>query len=101
MDDFGTGYSNMSYLKKLPIRRIKIDRCFITDLPQDRNDAAIAQTIIAMAKSFNYDVIAEGIETKEQEEFLLKNGCYIGQGYLFSKPVSAEEATKLLDYDFK
>ena len=76
MDDFGTGYSNMSYLKKLPIQRIKIDRCFISNIPQDNNDATIAQAIIAMAKSFDFKVIAEGIETKEQEEFLLKNGCY-------------------------
>jgi len=97
MDDFGTGYSNMSYLKKLPIGRIKIDRCFISDIPQDNNDAAIAQAIIAMAQSFYFNVIAEGIETIDQEEFLLANACYSGQGFLFSKPVSAEEATKLLD----
>ena len=96
MDDFGTGYSNMSYLKKLPIGRIKIDRCFISDIPQDSNDEAIACAIIAMAESFNYDVIAEGIETKEQEEFLLNNGCHTGQGFLFSKPIAAEAATKLL-----
>lgn len=96
MDDFGTGYSNMSYLKKLPIGRIKIDRCFISDIPQDRNDAAIARAIIAMAQSFNFNVIAEGIETKGQEEFLLQNGCYSGQGFLFSKPVTAEGATILL-----
>ena len=96
MDDFGTGYSNMSYLKKLPIGRIKIDRCFISDIPQDSNDEAIACAIIAMAESFNYDVIAEGIETKEQEEFLLNNGCHTGQGFLFSKPIAAEAATQLL-----
>lgn len=97
MDDFGTGYSNMSYLKKLPIKRIKIDRCFISDIPQDSNDAAIAQAIIAMAQSFNFNVIAEGVETIDQEEFLLANACYSGQGFLFSKPISAEEATKLLE----
>ncbi|NOR79472.1 MAG: EAL domain-containing protein, partial [Methyloprofundus sp.] len=96
MDDFGTGYSNMNYLKKLPIERIKIDRCFISDIPQDNNNAAIAQAIIAMAQSFNFKVIAEGIETKEQEEFLLKQGCYTGQGFLFSRPIPAEKATKLL-----
>ncbi len=96
MDDFGTGYSNMSYLKKLPIQRIKIDRCFISDIPQDSNDAAIAKAIIAMAQNFNFNVIAEGIETKEQEEFLLSNGCYAGQGFLFSKPVDAKGATRLL-----
>ena len=96
MDDFGTGYSNMSYLKKLPIGRIKIDRCFISDIPQDSNDEAIACAIIAMAESFNYNVIAEGIETKEQEEFLLNNGCHTGQGFLFSKPIAAEAATQLL-----
>ncbi|NOQ14351.1 MAG: EAL domain-containing protein [Methyloprofundus sp.] len=96
MDDFGTGYSNMSYLKKLPIGRIKIDRCFISDIPQDNNDAAIAQAIIAMAQSFDFNVIAEGVETEEQEKFLLQHGCYTGQGFLFSRPVCAEEATKLL-----
>jgi len=96
MDDFGTGYSNMSYLKKLPIERVKIDRCFISGIPKDNNNAAIAQAIIAMAQSFEFKVIAEGIETKEQEEFLLKHGCYTGQGFLFSKPIPAEKATKLL-----
>ncbi len=96
MDDFGTGYSNMSYLKKFPLGRIKIDRSFITNIPQDNNDSAIACAIIAMAQSFNFKVIAEGIETKQQEEFLLKNGCSTGQGYLFSKPLSSEDATIFL-----
>ncbi len=96
LDDFGTGYSNMSHLKRLPLGRIKIDRCFISDIPQDSNDAAIARAIIAMAQSFNFNVIAEGIETKEQEEFLLENGCHSGQGFLFSEPLSSERATILL-----
>jgi len=96
MDDFGTGYSNMSYLKKLPINRIKIDRCFITGIPQDNSDQAITQAIISIARHFNFNVIAEGIETKEQEEFLLSQGCFSGQGFLFSRPISAEKATQLL-----
>lgn len=96
MDDFGTGYSNMSYLKKLPIGRIKIDRCFISDIPQDSNDEAIARAIISIAQHFNFNTIAEGVETKEQETFLLTNGCFTGQGFLFSKPLSAEAATQLL-----
>jgi len=96
MDDFGTGYSNMNYLKKLPINRIKIDRCFISGIPQDNSDQAITQAIISIARHFNFNVIAEGIETKEQEEFLLSQGCFTGQGFLFSRPLSAEKATQFL-----
>ncbi|BCG65765.1 MAG: hypothetical protein methR_P3621 [Methyloprofundus sp.] len=96
MDDFGTGYSNMGYLKKLPIDRIKIDRCFVTDIPHDENDAAIVCAIIDIARHFNIKVIAEGIEYQEQAEYLISKGCDEGQGYLFSKPVSAAEIDKLL-----
>ncbi|NOQ16996.1 MAG: EAL domain-containing protein, partial [Methyloprofundus sp.] len=96
MDDFGTGYSNMGYLKKLPIDRIKIDRCFVTDIPHDENDAAIVCAIIDIARHFNIKVIAEGIEYQEQAEYLISKGCDEGQGYLFSRPVSATEIDKLL-----
>jgi len=96
MDDFGTGYSNMGYLKKLPIDRIKIDRCFVTDIPHDVDDAAIVCAIIDIARHFNIKVIAEGIEYQEQAEFLISKGCDEGQGYLFSKPITAAEMDKLL-----
>jgi len=90
IDDFGTGYSSMSYLKKLPIDTLKIDKSFVDDLPQSSNDIAITKAIIALANSLGYHTVAEGIETVEQEEFLSKNLCEIGQGYLFSRPLSQE-----------
>jgi len=87
IDDFGTGYSSMSYLKKLPVDTIKIDKSFVDDLPHGANDVAITNAIIALSNSLGYHTVAEGIETKGQEEFLRKNSCEIGQGYLFSKPL--------------
>ncbi|MDA3851464.1 MAG: EAL domain-containing protein, partial [Spirochaetaceae bacterium] len=90
MDDFGTGYSSLSYLKKFALSELKIDKSFIQDIPQDQNDAVICQTIIRMAESLNYSVVAEGVETKEQLEFLEENGCHIIQGYFFSKPLSID-----------
>ena len=97
IDDFGTGYSNMSYLKKLPIDRIKIDRCFINDIPHDENDAAIVRIIIDIAKIFGIKVIAEGIETREQEAYLVEKGCDEGQGFLFNKPLSVSAINTLLE----
>lgn len=96
MDDFGTGYSNMAYLKKLPINRIKIDRCFVSDIPEDRDDAAIVCAIIDIARHFGIKVIAEGIETQQQADYLLSQGCDEGQGYLFARPLPVEEIDKLL-----
>jgi diguanylate cyclase (GGDEF)-like protein len=89
IDDFGTGYSSLSYLKELPIDRIKIDRSFIIDLPHNKDSVSIVKTIIALAKNLNLDIIAEGVETKEQLDFLQKQGCSFIQGYYFSKPLSA------------
>ncbi len=91
IDDFGTGYSSLSYLKHLPIHKLKIDKSFIDGLPNDKDDIEIAKTIILLAKGLSLSVLAEGVETEKQKEFLYKNGCTNIQGYLYSKPISAQE----------
>jgi len=96
IDDFGTGYSSLAYLKRLPINKLKIDRSFVKDLPHDAEDAAITKTIISLCSSLNLKVIAEGVETKKQKNFLLDNACYFVQGYYYSRPLSIEDMTKYL-----
>jgi len=96
IDDFGTGYSSLSYLKKLPFYAVKIDRSFIKDIPENEDDIKISKAIINLAHSLDKKVVAEGIETKEQLEYMKTLDCDFGQGYLFSKPVSSEEFDKLL-----
>src|SRR4029077_941095 len=96
MDDFGTGYSSLSYLRKFPIDTLKIDQSFVRDLSTDPNDAAIANAIIVLAHSLKLKVVAEGVETPEQEAFLKASQCDKLQGHLFNKPLSISQFDQLL-----
>jgi len=91
LDDFGTGHSSLAYLTRLPLDTLKIDSSFVFNLPDSHNDAVVAQTIISMATSLGLDVIAEGVETAAQRDFLSRNHCHIYQGYWFSRPVPLED----------
>ncbi|SDM60884.1 GGDEF and EAL domain-containing protein [Bacillus sp. OK048] len=96
VDDFGTGYSSLSYLKHLPIDKIKIDKSFVDDIISHSNQGMMVKTIIDMGMNLKFSVIAEGIETEEQVKFLTRNACQIGQGYYYSKPLSAEKMEEFL-----
>ena len=96
LDDFGTGYSSLSQLKKMPIHKLKIDRSFVMDLEQDEDDRVIVRTIIAMGRNLGLEIVAEGVETAFQQQFLLDNGCDYIQGFYRARPMPVEQVEKLL-----
>ena len=99
IDDFGTGYSSLSYLNRFPVNTLKVDRSFVSRLDSDEPNIAIVQAIVTLAQTMGMDVVAEGIETPEQQQQLKNLGCEYGQGYLFCKPVNADAASEILTRD--
>ena len=96
MDDFGTGHSNLAILTQFKFDTFKIDRSFIDGTPHDAQATAIVDMMLGMARSLEMDIVGEGIETLQQAQYLAQRGCHIGQGYFFSKPVSADDIGTLL-----
>ncbi len=98
IDDFGTGYSSLSYLKQIPVSKLKIDKSFIDDILKGEDGESIVNAFILIAKSMNLEVIAEGVETQQQEHILLDIGCKLIQGYLYSKPIQKQKLIKLIEH---
>ncbi len=96
IDDFGTGYSSLSYLKRFPIDTLKIDRSFVIECITNKDDQEIIKTIISMAQNLGIDTIAEGVENKEQLDFLVRHGCCMMQGYYFGRPMPADKFEEIL-----
>jgi len=96
IDDFGTGYSSLARLKKLSISKLKIDKSFIDDIPNDEDDMVITEMIITLASQLNLDIVAEGVETEEQAAFLKEKGCHLMQGYLFSEAIPEKEINEFI-----
>lgn len=96
IDDFGTGFSSLIHIKRLPIKALKIDKTFVVDIPKDENDIAIVKSVISLSDSLKLNVVAEGIETEEQKQFLLEHGCTIGQGFHLSMPLKSDELIQLI-----
>jgi EAL domain-containing protein (putative c-di-GMP-specific phosphodiesterase class I) len=97
LDDFGTGYSSLTYLKRLPLDQLKIDQSFVRDVLANESDASIAKTIIHLGRDLHFTVIAEGVETIGQRDFLIENDCHRFQGYLYSKPVTAQQLKQFVE----
>jgi EAL domain-containing protein (putative c-di-GMP-specific phosphodiesterase class I) len=95
VDDFGTGYSSLAYLKRFPIDKLKIDQSFVRDIPGDANDSAIVQAIISLGRTLDLRVVAEGVETEAQREFLVSHGCDDVQGYLYCRPCDGSEIERI------